>query len=126
MGERTPLTSMTESLLTRCSIPLSHPQNPSYTPVQAGVDALVSGFVDHATDGYALAAMVGGGLAYRFGRLGTLAVGSRLLGPQSLPFSSHLLRLGSVGFSFAGEVVAFEAGQRALRVGIEGADPRLL
>jgi|GEM_PF-3518962 len=117
---------MTESILTRTSAPLYQLQNTAYTPIQARVDALVSGFVAHATDGYSLAAMVGGGMAYRFGRLGTLAAGSRFLGPQSLPLSSHLVRLGSVGLSFAGEVLTFEAGQRALRVGIGGADPRLL
>jgi hypothetical protein len=117
---------MTETILTRSSTQINFIQNPNLTPLQSGVDILVSGFAERATDGYSLAAMMAGGWAYRIGRLSTLAVGSRFVNPQTLPLASQLLRLSSVGVGFAGEVLTFEAGQRALRVGIGGADARLL
>ena len=94
---------MTETILTRYSTQLHFGPNPQFSPLQAGVDSLVSGFAERATDGYSLAAMVGGGWAYRLGRVGTLALGSRFLTPQSLPLASQILRLSSIGVGFAGK-----------------------
>ncbi len=116
---------MTQTILTLKGSALRQNVLPLST-AQARADALVSSFVDHATDGYSLAGMVGGGLVYRLGRVGTLALGSRLVGAYGRTPLHLLIRPVSIGLGFTGEVFTFEAGQRALRVGIGGADPNLL
>ncbi|MFO1518330.1 MAG: hypothetical protein U1F57_01485 [bacterium] len=49
---------------------------PSLSASQAQVDGMVSSFVAQSTDWRSLAAMATGGLFYRFGRMGTLALAS--------------------------------------------------
>jgi hypothetical protein len=45
------------------------------TPIQSQTDGLVGNFTDQATDGKTLAAMTVGGMAYRLGKIGIMALG---------------------------------------------------
>ncbi|MFO1519411.1 MAG: hypothetical protein U1F57_07120 [bacterium] len=75
---------------------------------QAQVDGLVSRFTEEATNWRSLAAMATGSLFYRFGRIGTLALASRL--PQAAP----LFQVASYGIGLGVEVTAFEGSSRFL------------
>ncbi|MFO1519300.1 MAG: hypothetical protein U1F57_06535 [bacterium] len=83
----------------------------SFTSLQTQVDGMVSGFVEQATDAKTLAAMVGGGLAYRFARFGTLALASSFVS-EGGAFASFLVRGSSYVLGLAGESAAFTGIQR--------------
>ena len=53
-------------------------QNSSFTALQSQVDGLVTHFVDEAANPATLAALMAGGMAYRFGRVGILGMGEAL------------------------------------------------
>src|SRR5262245_51473867 len=76
------------------------------TSTQNLADHAVSTFVEGATDGNTLVAMTLGGLAYRFGKIGTLLAGSNLGQGGILPFlvrgSSYLVGFGAETLTFAG------------------------
>ncbi|MFO1519408.1 MAG: bifunctional serine/threonine-protein kinase/formylglycine-generating enzyme family protein [bacterium] len=97
----------TETLLSRFS---SHSlvNDSSLSASQAQVDGLVSRFTEEATNWRSLAAMATGSLFYRFGRIGTLALASRL--PQAAP----LFQAASYGIGLGAEVTAFEGSSRFL------------
>src|SRR5215471_13755742 len=78
------------------------------TPLQAQVDGLVNGFVREATDSSTLAALMAGGLAYRFGRIGVMAAGEGFLRP------GFLLRGASVVGGFGLELGSYEFTRRLL------------
>ncbi|MFO1519406.1 MAG: bifunctional serine/threonine-protein kinase/formylglycine-generating enzyme family protein [bacterium] len=80
----------------------------SLTESQAQVDVLVGRFAEEATNWRSLAAMATGSLFYRFGRIGALALASRL--PQAAP----LFQAASYGVGLATEVAAFEGSSRFL------------
>ncbi|MFO1518679.1 MAG: hypothetical protein U1F57_03290 [bacterium] len=77
------------------------------TPFQRQADQMVEGFLAQATDWRSLTAMMAGGLAFRLGRIGTLALP---LGTRCAPF----LNLASYGLGLVSEVTAFETTHRAL------------
>jgi hypothetical protein len=85
------------------------------SPIQSQVDALETNFIEEATSPTTLAAMVAGGVAYRFGRIGTLALGEGHLAAAPL----HLL---SLGIGLGTEVSAFELTSRTLQ-GVSGSRP---
>jgi hypothetical protein len=96
-----------------------HSQDLSYgTPqdlVQAQVDTLVGRFVEEATDLRTLASLTAGGLAYRYGRMGTMALGNGQVAPSIFLRAGGMpLRLLSLGLGLGSEVVAFEFTQRSL------------
>jgi hypothetical protein len=76
--------------------------------IQSQVDTLVTQSIDRAVDPKTLAAMVAGGFASRFARMGTLAAASPLLtkGQTILPLlvrgGSYAVSLGAESFTFAG------------------------
>jgi hypothetical protein len=76
--------------------------SPSFTPLQSQVDGLVGSFTQQATDWRSLAAMMAGGMAYRFGRMGVMATGVR--GGRVL----------SLGLGLGTEVSTFEMTHRSL------------
>src|SRR5215471_9623290 len=78
------------------------------SPIQLQADALVTHFVEEATSASTLGAMMAGGMAYRFGRIGTLALGEGRL-------ASAPLRLLSLGAGLSSEVGAFELTSRTLQ-----------
>jgi hypothetical protein len=82
-------------------------QVPFLSPIQAQADQLVEGFVRESTRPSTLAAMVVGGLAYRFGRVGVMSAGAKF--QASMP-----LRALSVFSGFGAEVGGFELTQRFL------------
>src|ERR1051326_8939103 len=82
----------------------------SSSTLQRQVDGLVTDFVSQATDLKTLSTLTAGGLAYRAGRLATLAVGSRYL--STVP---SLVRIGSLGIGLAGESATFAGLQRGFR-----------
>src|SRR5262245_10560537 len=87
---------MGPSVLDRLSTSFS--QN-EFTETQSQVDRLVSGFVEHATDGRSLAAMTAGGMAYRLGRIGVLS--AEIKNFESLRWVSSLaVGLGSEASAF--------------------------
>ncbi|MFO1518924.1 MAG: malic enzyme-like NAD(P)-binding protein [bacterium] len=88
--------------LTQYSLGASQP----LTAFQAQVDGLVSQFGEEATRPQTLAAMVMGGLAYRVGRIGTLALASQV------GSAAPLLTVASYGIGLGTEVSAFEATNR--------------
>ena len=67
-----------ETILSRQTSHFSH-QNSEMTPLQNQVDYLVTGFLDQATDVNTLAALTAGGLAYRFGKIGVMGMGSSVV-----------------------------------------------
>jgi len=86
---------------------------------QSQVDGLVTAFTAEATRPTTLASMVVGAGMYRLGRLGTMAaLEGRLANPA--------VRALSVGTGLFSEAASFQLSNRALRVGLEGADPRLM
>lgn len=91
-----------ESVLTR----FSSIENSTFNETQKIADQAVSGFLEGAVDPKTLAAMTAGGLAYRFGKIGTLLAGSHLGQGSILPFlvrgSSYLIGFGAESFIFAG------------------------
>jgi signal transduction histidine kinase len=70
------------------------------TPVQSQVDGFVGSFTQQASDWRSLAAMMVGGVTYRFGRVGAMAAGTG--------------RLASLGIGLGAEVTAFEMTNRSL------------
>jgi|GEM_PF-2863266 len=76
------------------------------TQYQSQVDHLVSDFVEHATDGKSLAAVMSGGVAYRFGRVGMMSFNGAW---RALP-----LRTLSTAAGLVTEVSAFETANRLL------------
>jgi DNA-directed RNA polymerase sigma subunit (sigma70/sigma32) len=78
------------------------------SPLQLQVDSLESNFVNEATSATTLAAMAAGGMAFRLGRIGTLALGEGRLGMTPL-------RLLSLGVGLSSEVGAFELTHRTLQ-----------
>ncbi|MFO1518297.1 MAG: biotin carboxylase N-terminal domain-containing protein [bacterium] len=98
---------MTDSVLSRLSY-ASLSQNAPLTSTQSQVDAMVSGFAEQASDWRSLAAMAAGGVFYRLGRTGTLALGTRA------GVAAPLFQLGSYGIGLGAEVTAFEGTNRFL------------
>ncbi|MFO1518625.1 MAG: bifunctional serine/threonine-protein kinase/formylglycine-generating enzyme family protein [bacterium] len=103
---------MTETVLSRLS---SHTLASYAEPssAQSQVDGLVSGFLEQASDWRSLAAMSIGGLAYRFGRIGTMALASRA------GQAASLIQTASYGIGLSAEVLAFETSHRSL-LGLSG------
>ncbi|MFO1518123.1 MAG: hypothetical protein U1F57_00440 [bacterium] len=100
-----------DSVLTR------HDQNsarekPAYTDTQKQVDTMVSNFVAQATEWHSLAAMMAGGLAYRYGKIAILGVGGEWAGTSSL--ANAFLRGASVAGGLGLEVLTFETVHRGL------------
>jgi len=77
-------------------------------------DALVGTFRDQATDWRSWAAMVAGGLGYRLGRMGTMALGTGRI-------AAGPLQVLSVGVGLTSEVSAFELTHRGLTSALLGA-----
>jgi hypothetical protein len=74
---------------------------------QNQIEQLTSGFIEQATDVKTLTAMVSGGLAYRLGKSGVIALGVGRI--SALP-----LRVMAVGMGLSTEVTAFEFTNRTL------------
>jgi hypothetical protein len=107
---------MTESILRRLSS-TSFGLPADFYPLQAQVEGLVSHFVEEAASPATLAALMAGGMAYRFGRVGVLAAGEGRL-------AAAPLRLASYGFGLGAEVGAYEFTNRVLQtVGAAGRPP---
>jgi hypothetical protein len=101
------------SVLDRVSSSFSQKE---FTELQSQVDRLVSGFVEQATEGRSLAAMMAGGMAYRLGRIGVLSVGVQNFEP--------LRHAVSIGVGLGAEATAFEMTNRALMdLGTNGRSP---
>jgi hypothetical protein len=96
----------TETLLSGISSPGYFPSG-QLSPPQAQVDQLVEDFMGRATDWRSLAALMVGGMAYRFGRIGTMSSGIGAI--HELP-----LRIASIGIGLSAEVTAFEIANRSL------------
>jgi hypothetical protein len=91
------------SLLSRLSSDLAS----GATSLQNQIDQLTLSFIDQATDGKNLAAMVAGELAYPLGKIGVSTLGVGRI--SALP-----LRVMSVGMGLGTEVTAFEFTNRVL------------
>lgn len=104
------------SLLLRASVPADRGNSSSVqlTSRQAQLDSLGAQFAQQARDPAALAAMIGGGFAFRFTRLAALNLSSAWLarGRGLLPF---LARGGSYASALSAEATAFTALQRNLQ-----------
>ncbi|GEM_PF-4948377 len=87
--------------------------SPLQTPFQSSLDTLLGSFVAQASDPKALAAMLGGGFAYRFTRLASLPVASSLLAKGKF-FSPLLVQASSCGVALATESLTFTSIQRQL------------
>ncbi|MFO1520385.1 MAG: hypothetical protein U1F57_12115 [bacterium] len=94
-----------ESVLSRFS-ETSLSQSASLSSAQAMVDGLTSRFVEEATRPSALLAMSTGSLFYRFGRIGSLALASRM------GAAAPVMRVASYGIGLLSEVSAFEGTSR--------------
>src|SRR5215471_18300118 len=88
------------SVLDRLSSQSSFNQSGALSSTQSQVDGLVTRFVDEAANPRTLAAITLGSAAYRFGRLGVMALGEGRL--AAMP-----LRMLSVGVGLGTEVTAF-------------------
>jgi hypothetical protein len=98
---------VTSTILSRLSG--SSFQSTVLSSTQSQVDGLVTNFVEEAANPRTLAALTAGGLAYRVGRLGTLALAVNT-GERIAP----VLRLGSYAIGLGSEVTAFEFSNRSL------------
>ena len=76
-------------------------------PIQSQIDQGVEGFVGQASNAKTLAALMAGGFAYRFTRVGLMSGGAGLSGVFPL-------RAASIFFGFGAEVGSFEFTQRLL------------
>ncbi|MFO1519097.1 MAG: phosphoribosyltransferase [bacterium] len=102
-GAHLPLAESQETVLTRLS-ETTLASETTLTAFQTQVDGMVSQFAHEASNWRALLAMSTGALAYRWARIGTLA-----LGRGGLPLS-----ILSYATGLSGEVVAFEGTSRLL------------
>jgi len=82
--------------------------SPSPSSLQTQVDGLVSRFVEEAANPNTLAALMAGGMAYRFGRVGILAMGEGRVAAGSL------LQSASIVGGFGLEVGTYELTSRTL------------
>ena len=92
------------------------------TPLQAQTQDLVSTFVEKATDGPSLAALMAGGIAYRVGRIGAMGFHIGSSGRASL-------QVASIGLGLTAEVSAFELvhrGLTSLPVGARSGHPQFV
>ncbi|MFO1520203.1 MAG: phosphatidylserine decarboxylase [bacterium] len=109
---------MPDSVLSRLSESRLN-QSFTYSSTQAAVDGLVSTFLEETTKASTLASVVTGNFMFQAARAGSLALlGSRVAAP--------LAQTVSLGTALFSEAAAFETTQRALRVGLEGADASIL
>src|SRR5262245_34432117 len=92
-----------ESLLRHSSFQDS---SKALTHFQSQVDGLVSSFLRQSTDAAALASLVAGGMAYRWGRIGAMSLEFKIFEP--------FRRLVSRGIGLGAEVSAFEFTNRSL------------
>ncbi|GEM_PF-6708713 len=112
---------MVQNILSRSSSSLSKVE---LSLDQIRMDGLLGSFSRQASDPYSMAAVLAGGTAFRalrgigLGSLGALAGESRLAGMCA--------RAGIHSLALVGEAGAFVGTERALRVGLEGADSSLL
>jgi hypothetical protein len=67
---------------------------PLSTPMQIQMDGMVSHFAQEASDWQALASMAAGEMAFRWGRIGALALGEGYLSALPLRFLSYGVGLG--------------------------------
>jgi hypothetical protein len=95
-----------DSVLTRLARSSLNQGSPA-TALQTQVDGLVTGFVQEASNPATLAALMAGGFAYRFGRIGIMAAGEGWAAR-----SSSFLRALSVSRGFGLEVSSFEFTNR--------------
>ena len=89
----------------------------AFSSTQTQVDGMVSSFIDQASDWKSLAAMMAGGLAYRFGKIGFLSLGARA--SSQSPLVTAVVRGGSIAFGLSSEVTVFEFTNRTLQTFFE-------